>query len=115
MFQVRRRRRQFNSGESPPPQITNWSPDPLSDMPESFTCTGLHFGPTQGSGKVYLGNASTYAASTTLTEQSVSTWADEQITGTTDITGMGEQAWVYVLTDEGLVNAAGYHVPIIPV
>jgi hypothetical protein len=113
MFHVRRRRQQFAAPQGPPPEITNWTPNPLSPYAAAFTCTGLHFGAAKGSGKLYLGNADTYQASTTLMEQPTSSWNDSQISGQTNALGLEPNAWAYVLTNEGLVNATGYHVMLL--
>ena len=110
MFHVRRRRQQFEEAQSLPPAITSFLPDPVPDAPGPFWVVGLRFGPAQGSGKVYLGNASTYSASTILTEQCVGIWEDSAISGTAVVTGLGNEAWAYVLTGAGLVNAVGRHV-----
>jgi hypothetical protein len=112
MFHVRRRR-QLTGAQGQPPQITNWSPNPVFTYLASFTCTGLYFGATKGSGKLYLGNADTYQASTTLMEQPTSSWNDSQISGQTNAVGLEPNAWAYVLTNEGLVNATGYHVGLL--
>jgi hypothetical protein len=115
MFHVRRRRQQSAAPQGVPPQITDWSPSPLAPSGAAFTCAGLHFGAAKGSGRLYLGDADTYEAATTLMEQPTSSWGDAQIVGTTSAVGLGMNAWAYVLTNEGLVNAAGYHVMLLEI
>lgn len=103
----------FGAGSNPP-TITSSTSISLNNG-DSITITGTDFESSQGTGKVEIGNASTYGSSTIKTEQTVTSWADTSIDVTIVETGFqnGDTAYIYVTnnssstTDGFLVNFSG--------
>lgn len=103
----------FGAGSNPP-NISSLSSISINSG-ESITITGTDFEASQGSGKVEIGDASTYGGSSTITEQTVDSWSDTSIDFTVVETGFnnGDTAYVYVTnnsdsrTDGFFINFSG--------
>ncbi|MCP4650974.1 MAG: PQQ-binding-like beta-propeller repeat protein [PVC group bacterium] len=94
------------------PAITNVSPSTFVDTDTGIDITGSNFNAAQGSGIVELGNAATYAGSTTKVSQTVTGWAEGSITFTAVQGALGGgDVYVYVTDDYGHVSS-GYQVKL---
>lgn len=96
-----------------PPTVSSVNPQPIVDSALE-TVVGDLFGPSTG--KVYLGNASTWAACTLTTEQTGQSWDVDEITFTaTGTVGFEDHAWLYVERSTGKRMEDGFYVTILPV
>lgn len=80
---------------------------------ETINIYGSDFKSTQGTGKVYLCDQSTYSGSSVKTEQTVVTWSDTAIVSTFVETGFtdGQYAYYIVLNSDGNYSV-GYQVQL---
>jgi len=94
-----------------PPTVSGVNPDSFTDATAGIVISGVYFGSSQGTGKVELGDAGTYAGSTKVA-QTVTNWGDTSVTFTS-VQGAHSpgSVWVYLTNDSGYTSS-GYEVTL---
>jgi len=96
-----------------PPTTSLVNPDSFADASSGIVISGVYFGSAQGTGKVELGDADTYAVSTKVA-QTVTNWGDTSVTFTSVQGGHSSGTlWVYLTNDSGYTSG-GYEVTLSP-
>lgn len=91
------------------PTITGLDPDPIVAA-AGLGVTGTNFGTVEG--ELWLGNASTWAGSSTRIQQPIQSWGAENVicpaVAQDGLPGPPDHVYVYVINDCGERNAVGY-------
>lgn len=97
------------------PSITDAGDEDFEATETNIVVTGTVFRPTQGTGKLELGDSATYGTATLVT-QSIDSWSDTSIQFDMTMGGLTDESlWLYVTNDLGFVsNAWAVNVNTIP-